>query len=140
MKYRFALWMAAASIMPGLLLADDWPQWRGPQRDGISHEKGLLGAWPTEGPRMLWKTEDIGRGYSTPAVVDDRLYVMANEGLDNEFAEALDATSGKRVWSTRVGKVGNPKQQPTFPSARSTPTVVGDAIYVFSSDGDFGVP
>jgi outer membrane protein assembly factor BamB len=84
----------------------------------------------------LWKTDDIGRGYSTPAVVDDRLYVMANEGLDNEFVEALDAANGKRVWSTRVGEVGNPKQQPNFPAARSTPTVVGDAIYVLSSDGD----
>ena len=85
---------------------------------------------------MLWKTDDIGRGYSTPAVVEDRLYVMANEGLDNEFVEALDAANGKRVWSTRVGKVGNPKQQPNFPAVRSTPTVDDGAIYVLSSDGD----
>jgi outer membrane protein assembly factor BamB len=136
MKCRFALWIAAVSIVPGLLLADDWPQWRGPQRDGISRETGLLGEWPKEGPSILWKTDAIGRGYSTPAVVEDRLYVMANEGLDNEFVEALDAANGKRVWSTRVGNVGNPKQQPNFPAARSTPTVEGDAIYVLSSDGD----
>ena len=136
MKCCFALWIVAVSVVPGLLLADDWPQWRGPQRDGISHETGLLGEWPKEGPRMLWKTDDIGRGYSTPAVVEDRLYVMANEGLDNEFVEALDAANGKRVWSTRVGKVGNPKQQPNFPAARSTPTVDDGAIYVLSSDGD----
>jgi outer membrane protein assembly factor BamB len=136
MKCRFAHWIAAGAMAPGLLLADDWPQWRGPQRDGISHETGLLGQWPQEGPRMLWKADDIGRGYSTPAVVDDRLYVMANEGLDDEFVEALDAASGKRVWSTRVGNVGNPKQQQNFPAARSTPTVDGGAIYVLSSDGD----
>jgi len=136
MKYHFALWIAAISIVPGLLLADDWPQWRGPQRDGISHETGLLGEWPKDGPSLLWKADDIGRGYSTPAIVDDRLYVMANDGLENECVEALDTSSGKRVWSTRVGNVGEPKQQPNFPAARSTPTVDGDAIYVLSSDGD----
>ncbi|HEX3719719.1 MAG TPA: PQQ-binding-like beta-propeller repeat protein [Verrucomicrobiae bacterium] len=136
MKCRFALWIVAVAMAPGLLWADNWPQWRGPQRDGISHETGLIGEWPKEGPRMLWKTDDIGRGYSTPAVVGDRLYVMANEGVDNEFAEALDAASGKRVWSTRIGKVGGPDQQPNFPAARSTPTVDGDALYVLSSDAD----
>jgi outer membrane protein assembly factor BamB len=136
MKLHFALWIAVLSIVPGLLLADDWPQWRGPQRDGISHETGLLGEWPKDGPGMLWKSDAIGRGYSTPAVVGDRLYVMANEGLENEFVEALDAGTGKRVWSTRVGNVGSTNQQPNFPAARSTPTVDGDAIYVLSSDGD----
>ncbi|HEX4122655.1 MAG TPA: PQQ-binding-like beta-propeller repeat protein [Verrucomicrobiae bacterium] len=136
MKWRFALWFVAVAIVPGSLRADNWPQWRGPQRDGISHETGLLGEWPREGPGLLWKADDIGRGYSTPAVVGDRLFMMANEGLDNEFAEALDAASGKRVWSTRIGKVGNPEQQPNFPAARSTPTVDGDALYVLSSDGD----
>ncbi len=136
MKCRSALWIVAVLIVPGLLLADDWPQWRGPQRDGSSRETGLLGVWPKEGPKMLWKSGDVGRGYSTPAVVDDRLYVMANEGLENEFVEALDAADGRRVWSTRIGNVGNPKQQPNFPAARSTPTVDGDAIYVLSSDGD----
>jgi len=137
MQMKTSLWVALISIVPSLLLADDWPQWRGPNRDGISQETGLLKEWPKEGPRLLWKTEDIGRGYSTPAVVGDRLYVMANEGLENEFVEALDATTGQRVWSTRVGNVGNPKQQPNFPAARSTPTVQEDALYVLSSDGDW---
>ncbi len=85
---------------------------------------------------MLWKSDDIGRGYSTPAVAGDRLYLLANEGLDNEFVEALDAANGKRVWSARIGKVGNPKQDPNFPAARSTPTVEGEAIYALGSDGD----
>jgi outer membrane protein assembly factor BamB len=136
MSSHLALCLAAILIFPRLLVADNWPQWRGPQRDGLSRETGLLAEWPKDGPKLLWKTDDIGRGYSSPAVVDDRLYVMANEGLENEFVEALDASTGKRVWSIRVGNVGNPKMQPSFPAARSTPTVDGGATYALSSDGD----
>ena len=51
--------------------AADWPQWRGPNRDGISAETGLLKEWPKEGPRLLWQRKDVGDGYSTPAVVGD---------------------------------------------------------------------
>ena len=47
----------------------DWPQWRGPERNGISQESGLLKQWPAEGPKLLWQVNDIGDGYSTPAVV-----------------------------------------------------------------------
>jgi outer membrane protein assembly factor BamB len=138
MKRLFPLWIAGIVILSKALpvFADNWPQWRGPQRDGISRETGLLAEWPREGPKLLWKVENIGRGYSTPAVANVRLYLMASEGLDNEFVEALDVRDGKRVWSTRIGNVGNPKQQPNFPTARSTPTVEGDSLYSLSSDGD----
>ena len=136
MKRISTLCIAAISILPTLLLADNWPQWRGPQRDGISHETGLLAEWPKEGPKLLWEVSNIGRGYSTPAVVDGRLYLMESEGLENESVMALDARDGKRIWSTRLGNVGNPKQQPNFPTARSTPTLEGDLLYAQSSDGD----
>lgn len=85
---------------------------------------------------MLWKAAGIGRGYSTPAVVGDRLYVDGSEGVENEFVEALAVKDGKRIWSTRLGAVGIPKQQPNFPTARSTPTVEGDVLYALGSDGD----
>jgi outer membrane protein assembly factor BamB len=116
--------------------ADNWPQWRGPKRDGISAETGLLQEWPKNGPKLRWKLADLGNGYSTPAVVGDRLYIMSNEGLENEFVAALSVSDGKRIWATKVGNVGNPKQQPSFPAARSTPTVDGDLIYALGSDGD----
>lgn len=118
------------------LQADNWPQWRGPERDGISKETGLLKEWPKDGPKLRWKQAGIGSGYSTPAVVGDRLYLLGNDGTDNEFVAALEARDGKRIWSTRVGKVGNPKQNPSFPAARSTPTVDGDSLYALGSDGD----
>jgi outer membrane protein assembly factor BamB len=116
--------------------AADWPQWRGPERNGISQETGLLREWPKEGPKLLWQVKDIGSGYSTPAVVAERLYLLSNRGLDDEFVEALEVKDGQKAWSTRLGKVGNPDQQPSYPAARSTPTVDGDVLYAISSDGD----
>jgi outer membrane protein assembly factor BamB len=117
------------------VMADDWPQWRGPHRDGHSSETGLLQQWPKEGPKLLWKVNAAGSGYSTPSVVGDRLFLMGNHGLDNEFVEALSVQDAKPIWSIRLGKVGNPDQQPKFPAARSTPTVNGEFLYALSSDG-----
>lgn len=118
------------------IVAADWPQWRGPQRNGVSQETGLLKEWPKDGPKLRWKAADIGSGYAAPAVVGDRIYVLGNEGADNEFVLALAVMDGKRIWQTRLGKVGNPKQQPNFPAARSTPTVEGEFLYALGSDGD----
>jgi outer membrane protein assembly factor BamB len=138
MKCSFEIRAAAFLVLLITLSvsADDWPQWRGPQRNGISRETGLLKEWPKNGPKLLWRVTDAGSGYSTPAVVADRLYLLGNEGLDNEFVEALAVKDGKRVWFTPLGKVGEPKQKPTFPAARSTPTVEGEFLYALGSDGD----
>jgi outer membrane protein assembly factor BamB len=127
---------AAVSLFTRACHADDWPQWRGPQRNGVSQEKGLLAEWPKAGPAPLWSVADLGAGYSTPSVVGDRLYLMGNAGLENEFVEARSTKNGQRLWSTRVGKVGNPKQEPNYPGARSTPTVQGKILYALGSDGD----
>src|SRR5215471_1899791 len=116
--------------------AADWPQWRGPKRNGISQETGLLKEWPKDGPKLLWHLNDIGTGYSTPSVVGDRIYLLGNQGLDNEFVQARAVKDGKLIWTAHLGKVGNPDQQPPFPAARSTPTVVGDVLYALGSDGD----
>jgi len=116
--------------------ASDWPQWRGPQRNGVSSETGLLKEWPKEGPKLLWQNKDIGDGYSTPAIAGNRIYVLSNRGLDNEFVQALSVQDGKQIWSTRLGQVGNPDQRPSFPAARSTPTVDGAVLYALGSDGD----
>ncbi len=113
----------------------DWPQWRGPERNGISQEKGLLKQWPKEGPKLLWQANDIGDGYSTPSVVGARLYVMSNRGYENEFVQALSTENGKPIWTTRVGGVGNANDF-LYSKARSTPTVDGDSIYALGSDGD----
>jgi outer membrane protein assembly factor BamB len=116
--------------------AADWPQWRGPQRTGISTETGLLQEWPAGGPKLLWRVNNVGSGFSTPSVVGDRVYLLSNEGLANEYVRALNASDGKQVWSTRIGKVGNADQEPSYPGARSTPTIEGDVLYALGSDGD----
>ena len=114
----------------------DWPQWRGPERNGTSPETGLLKQWPAGGPKLLWQVNDIGDGYSTPVVVGTRIYLMSNRDLENEFVAALSAQDGKVIWTQRVGKVGNPNQNPPYPKARSTPTVDGNFLYALGSDGD----
>lgn len=116
--------------------AADWPQWRGPQRNGISSETGLLQQWPRQGPKLLWQVNDIGDGYSTPAVVGSRIFLISNRGMKDEFVQALSVEDGKIVWTARIGNVGNPDQQPSFPMARSTPTVDGAWLYALGSDGD----
>ncbi|HEX6987203.1 MAG TPA: PQQ-binding-like beta-propeller repeat protein [Planctomycetaceae bacterium] len=139
MKTRWLILTAAlgAAALSGLAAdAADWPQWRGPERNGISEETGLLKQWPEGGPKLLWQVKDLGGGYSTPSVVGDRLYLITNKGLEEESVLALAVKDGKRVWSTRLGKVGEPDQRPPYPGARSTPTVDGDLIYALGSDGD----
>jgi outer membrane protein assembly factor BamB len=122
-------------FLTSVVHAGDWPQWRGPDRSGISAETGLLPEWPPDGPKLLWQVKEIGSGYSTPSVVGDRLYIGSNEGMDDEFVLALAVADGREIWSTRIGKVG-PNEGPQYPGARSTPTVDGDALYVIGSDGD----
>ncbi len=144
MKLRLIAILATLCVcLPGVSVNSsasssfDWPQWRGPQRSGVSSsETGLLRQWPVAGPKLLWQLNDIGDGYSTPAVVGNRIYVMSNRGMDNEFVQALSTVDGKVIWTTRVGNVGNPDQQPNYPKARSTPTIEGNFVYALGSDGD----
>lgn len=116
--------------------AADWPQFRGPQRDGHSKETGLLQEWPKDGPKLLWQVKDIDAGFSTPSIVGDRIYLLSNEGLENEFVLGLSTKDGSRIWSAKLGKVGHPEQKPSYPAARSTPTVDGKALFALGSDGD----
>jgi outer membrane protein assembly factor BamB len=134
-----ALQLLAVATFTGLLAlsagAADWPQWRGPHRDGISQETGLLKAWPKGGPSLLWENKDIGYGFSTPAVAGDRLFLISNKGMDDEYVQALSAADGKQIWSRRIGKVGVNKG-PQYPGSRSTPTLDGAKLYALGSDGD----
>lgn len=130
----FSLCCSALAL---LFIAADWPQWRGPKRDGLSSEQGLLKSWPEAGPKLAWQSTDLGEGYGSPAVVGDRLYVLGSEGMDNEFVQALNAADGKTVWKTRIGKVGaNRAGGANYPGSRSSPTVDGERLYALGSDGD----
>jgi hypothetical protein len=80
MRVRCLFAVGLLSIVPLSALADNWPQWRGPERTGVSEETGLLQQWPAEGPKLVWQVREIGQGYSTPAVVGDRLYLLSSDG------------------------------------------------------------
>ncbi len=109
--------------------AGDWPQWRGPRRDNISTETGLLKDWPKEGPPLAWKAEGLGSGYSSVSVADGKIFTMGDHG-DVADVEALDLT-GKHLWTTPIGKSGG-----NHPGTRSTPTVDGEQVYAVGQYGD----
>jgi len=108
----------------------DWPQFRGPQQNGVSPERGLLRSWPESGPKVLWK-KPIGSGFSTVTVAGGALYTLAVEG-ESETAYRLRESDGEVVWRVPLG--------PVFPEMfgngpRSTPMVDGDVVYVLSATG-----
>src|SRR5262249_2106142 len=111
---------------------NDWPQWRGPDRNDVSRETGLLKTWPKAGPKLVWTFEDAGIGYSGPAIVGDRLDVLGADEKD-EFLLAIDVHTGKKVWSAVVGDY----YENNFGSGpRSTPTVDGNFVYVLGANGN----
>ena len=88
----------ALALITSIATAGDWPQWRGPARTGVSSEKGLLREWPSDGPKVLWEVNNAGVGYSSLAVVGDRLYTQGD--LDGvEHILCLDARDGSVVWA-----------------------------------------
>lgn len=107
----------------------DWPQWRGPQRDGRSNETHLLREWPPEGPPLLWRAEGLGKGYASISIVGNKIFTMGDRD-DTQFVLALQRPDGKELWAAKVGKAwkdGGP---------RCTPTVDEGRVYAISPYGD----
>ncbi|MDR2038932.1 MAG: PQQ-like beta-propeller repeat protein [Bacteroidales bacterium] len=111
--------------------AQDWPQWRGPDRDGISKETGLNLDWSESKPPLLWVFKQAGSGYSSPSIVGTTLYCQGAAD-DNDFAFALDTKTGNLKWKQSLGKLfvmdrGN--------GPRGTVTVDGDKLYLIRGGG-----
>lgn len=113
------------------LAALDWPQWRGPDRTGISKETGLLKSWPAGGPKQVWKATGLGKGFSSMAVAGGRIYTQGQRG-QQEFVIALDAKSGKKLWETPSGAAFDERRGS---GPRGTPTVDGSVLYAIAADG-----
>src|SRR5436305_5931800 len=117
----------------------DWPQWQGPNRDAKSTETGLLKQWPQGGPKLLFKTDKLGAGYSGPAVAGNKLVIMgaeeANTG-DKEFVLCLDPATGNELWRTRIETAEGKYQYGWGTGPRSTPTIAGDFVYALGAKGD----
>jgi len=114
----------------------DWAQWRGPNRDDISTETGLLKEWPSQGPPLVWKATGLGKGFSTVSVADGRIFTIGDQ--DNaSFVVALNAADGKVAWSAKLGKPGAPGWG-GFEGPRSTPAVSGDVVIGIGQWGEVG--
>jgi hypothetical protein len=111
---------------------DDWPQWRGPNRDGVSAERGLLKSWPASGPPLAWRAAGAGEGYSSFAVSGDRLYTLGARQT-SEYVMAFNVADGKKLWETRLG---NRFTNDRGDGPRGTPTVDGTRLYAYGASGD----
>ncbi|MFO0811306.1 MAG: PQQ-binding-like beta-propeller repeat protein [Gemmataceae bacterium] len=147
MTLRFCL-LLTALLLPTAARADDWPGWLGPKRDGVWRETGLLDTFPPGGPAVRWRVP-LGAGYSGPAVVGDRVYVMdrqSPQGLPNDAAPqrgaipgservlCLDATTGKVIWKHEYDCPYTRISYPTGP--RTTPAVHAGKVYTLGTMGD----
>jgi len=114
-----------------LVHAADWPQFRGPDRNGQSPETGLLASWPEAGLSPLWTADGLGEGYSSAVITGGRIYVTGMLGEDKQgHLHAFDL-NGKRLWSTPYGA----EWEKTYPGTRYTPTIDGGRGYLISSHG-----
>src|SRR5262249_15160722 len=104
----------------------DWPQWRGPNRDGISGETGLLGEWPEEGPPLAWSAKGLGKGYSSVSVAGGKIFTMGRRGKA-ESIMALDVKDGQELWATEIGSADH---------SNCTPTVDGNLVFGVGLQGD----
>jgi outer membrane protein assembly factor BamB len=123
----FALTMSASTLEP-----DDWPQWRGTNRDGKSTETGLMKSWPAGGPTRVWQATGAGEGYSSFSVSGGRLYTLGARG-STEYVMAFDEATGKKVWEVENGRrFSNDRGD----GPRGTPTVDGSQLYAYGASGD----
>lgn len=123
---------AVCTAVPGAAPDTDWPQWRGPNRDGVSTETGLLKQWPSGGPQVAWTATGLGKGYGSIAVHGDRAYVQGTIGSSSAVF-ALKRADGKQLWVRALGKS---LDQDKGGGPRGTPTVDGDVLFALSEAGD----
>jgi outer membrane protein assembly factor BamB len=132
--------MHNSTLLAGLLLLSaslacpaaegEWPQWRGPHRNGLSVETGLCKQWPAGGPKLAWKATGLGAGFSSVAAAGNRLFTAGDLG-EAAYLLALDQANGKPLWKAKLGKAGGGPAGP-----RSTPTVAGDWVYELGQHGE----
>lgn len=126
--------VAIMMVVMGAISASgqDWPQWRGPQRTGLSNETGLLKQWPAEGPRKVWSINGLGEGYGALAIKGDRILMQGTNGSAS-VVYCLNRADGKTIWSAALG----PKRDESRGNGpRATPTIDEERVYVLTENGD----
>jgi outer membrane protein assembly factor BamB len=124
---------ALALALPLAVLGADWPQWRGPDRNGLSKEKGLLQTWPKNGPPLAWTFKNAGTGFSASAVVGGTVYTMGAR-KDQEYVLALN-DKGQETWATKIGPAYDWDLNSWNYGPNATPSVDGDLVFALGSQG-----
>jgi outer membrane protein assembly factor BamB len=135
--------LAVALVLPLILTiaarAEDWPQWRGPNRDGVWSETGILETFPPDGLKIEWRVP-VGIGFSSPVVAGGRVYVTDSELAKPKARErvlAFDAVTGKQLWSYAYDvdypEAAFDEKYPRGPI--STPIVADGRIYTWGPAG-----
>ena len=117
------------------VVAADWPQWQGPNRDGKSTETGLLQEWAPDGPPLAWRIDNRGGGDSAPSIASGRIYGMGNRG-DEEIVWALSEKDGSEIWVARLGPAFQQRASQGKEGPGCTPTVDGERLYVEGLGGN----
>lgn len=131
--YRRTLRLSLSlSVLLSAFTLADWPQWRGPDRTDLSKETGLLKSWPEDGPKRVWLFENAGLGYSGPAIVQGRLFIMGARPSGEELL-CIDASTGQEIWAAKVGEL---LKNDWGDGPRGTPAVDGDRVYALSGRGN----
>jgi outer membrane protein assembly factor BamB len=128
-KFILAIIVFSFTLLSFESFAEDWPQWRGLERNGISGESNLLKSWPEDGPDLLWSKEGLGDGFSSISVSKGRIYITGV--VDGEEMMTAMDLKGNVQWQTIYGDYW----EDSYSDARSTPTVDGDQIFVISGMG-----
>lgn len=131
MKFPLLFLPVVFTVGSAMGAAFDWPQWRGPNRDEVSKETGLLKQWPADGPKKLWSFTNAGSGYSGFSVANGKLFTMGTRD-GGEVLICLDASNGKELWATKLGKI---LTNGWGDGPRGTPTVDGDKVFTLGGDG-----
>src|SRR5262245_59847589 len=114
----------------GLVFAENWPRWLGPNGTGISTETGLAESWPSDGPKKVW-SHDVGTGYSSAVAVDGKVYFFAQKDM-NDVLTAFNADTCAVAWAQSYKR----EADVSYPGTRATPTIEGSCIYTYGSYGD----
>ena len=120
------------------LHADNWPTFRGTDRTAVAPDTNLLEQWPASGPKLLWETAGVGRGYAGVAISDGKFFTLGDDLSTNsnkdEYLTCFNVADGKHLWSAKTGAPWT-DGKPTWQSSRSTPTVDEDRVYVITPAG-----
>ena len=131
MKNMLKVVTILASLSYRSVFAADWPSQYGPRRDHTSEQKGLLRAWPAEGPKEIWSVP-LGVGFGGPAVVGGKVYLLDRDEKVGDTLRVLDLSSGKELWTFTYEAPGTFM----FAGSRTTPTVDGEHVYTVGPMGD----